>query len=41
MKVTQEDFDRAIQYDIKAAFGSSDEQLDHYVRNGIKEACVV
>lgn len=35
LKVTMEDFDHALQYDLKPAFGISDEQLDRYVFNGI------
>ena len=35
LKVTMEDFDHALQYDLKPAFGISDEQLDRYVFNGV------
>ena len=33
LMVTKEDFEFAIEHDIKSAFGS-DDQLDHYVKNG-------
>ena len=32
--ITKADFDHALQYDLKPAFGISDEQLDRYVFNG-------
>ena len=35
LKITVEDFDHALQYDLKPAFGISDEQLDRYVFNGV------
>ena len=34
LRVTVDDFEHALQYDIKPAFGISDEQLDRYVFNG-------
>lgn len=34
LKITMEDFNHALQYDVKPAFGISDEQLDRYVFNG-------
>lgn len=34
LKVMMEDFEHALQYDLKPAFGISDEQLDRYVFNG-------
>ena len=34
LKVTMSDFDHALLYDLKPAFGISDEQLDNYVLNG-------
>ena len=33
--VTKDDFEHALQFDIKPAFGISDEQLDRYVFNGV------
>ena len=32
--VTTEDFEHGLQYDVKPAFGISEEQLDRYVFNG-------
>lgn len=32
--VTREDFQFALQHDIKPAFGISEAELDSYVRNG-------
>ena len=34
LKVTMMDFEHALLYDLKPAFGISDEQLDSYVYNG-------
>lgn len=34
LKVTMADFDHAIQFDVKPAFGISDEQLENYVFKG-------
>ena len=34
LMVTMADFEHALQYDLKPAFGISDEQLDRYVFNG-------
>lgn len=34
LKVTMDDFEHALEYDVKPAFGISDEQLDRYVFNG-------
>lgn len=34
LKVAMKDFDHALLYDLKPAFGISDEQLDRYVYNG-------
>lgn len=35
LKVAMKDFDHALLYDLKPAFGISDEQLDRYVYNGV------
>ena len=35
LTVTKADFEHALTYDIKPAFGISDEQLDNYVFNGM------
>lgn len=34
LRVTAADFEHALQFDLKPAFGISDEQLDTYVFNG-------
>ena len=34
LKITKADFDHALLYDLKPAFGISEEQLDSYVYNG-------
>ena len=34
LMVTTEDFEHGLQYDVKPAFGISEEQLDRYVFNG-------
>ena len=34
LKVTLEDFDHALNYDVKPAFGTSEDQLNHFVYNG-------
>ena len=34
LKVTMVDFEHAIQFDVKPAFGISDEQLENYVFKG-------
>ena len=34
LRVTKDDFEHALLYDIKPAFGISDKQLDNYVLNG-------
>ena len=34
LRVTMSDFDHALLYDLKPAFGISDKQLDNYVLNG-------
>lgn len=34
LRVTKMDFEHALLYDLKPAFGISDEQLDSYVYNG-------
>ena len=41
LKVTMADFDHAIQFDVKPAFGISDEQLENYVFKGGKLGSVV
>ncbi len=35
IKVTKEDFDHAINYDLKPAFGTSEDQLQHFIHNGM------
>lgn len=35
MKITGKDFEYALQFDVKPAFGISDKQLDSYVLNGV------
>ena len=44
LRVTKEDFEFALQHDIKPAFGISEQQLDSYITNGTcrnESYCVV
>ncbi len=34
LRITRPDFEHALEYDIKPAFGISDKQLENYVLNG-------
>ena len=39
LRVTMVDFSHALEFDVKPAFGISEEQLDNYAFNGILEWC--